>query len=402
MLPMPAMIIGVSVLCLLLAESASPQETQASWPAEFGFSLGGGGFYQPDHYGGWQVGGSGAATWYPREPLVDDGTPLSLQSYLQRLDRLSFGVGVSGFSAKDNLSFYEHQGHTADLALSGLFYSHDLVLGGGLHYVRDYDFQHPAPASGLSADEEHTTQLIYPELTIGVRSDDLQFQGSYRFMTYFDDGTLRSPRWGQVLVLGEGTVEREMFWGISGYTIPDGGGGSVSLEFHPTPRSGIWFTGFYESGQLYSNSQSDYTREGLEWGVSWWESSRLELKFSIGVTVASPQVPGAPSLITGLGNFGIVMRGPQRQRKRVVAPPDEPGLPRLPPQPTPPAQPVAPSQPQLPPPPALTPGHQQPEPIPAPPAPPPPPGAVTPEPPSEPPVVSPPPTEARPDEGTPE
>jgi hypothetical protein len=166
------------VLALLVSQSTPVQGYETTWPAEFKASLSGGGLHQPDFYSGWSAGGSANAKWYLRRPLVDDGTPLSMQGFLQRLDRLSFGIDVIGFAAKDDLSLYERRGHSANLSLSGLFYLRDLVLGAGLHYARIYEFQHPSPLSDLTSDERHTTQFAYPELTFGLRSGRFEFQGS--------------------------------------------------------------------------------------------------------------------------------------------------------------------------------------------------------------------------------
>jgi len=338
------MTIGLSVLCLLLAQSASWQPMQASWPAEFKTSLTGGGFHQGDYYGGWHVGGSGSATWYPGASLVDDGTPLSIQSYLQRLDRLSFDLGVSGFGAKDDLSLYEHRGHGAALGLSGLFYIGDLVVGGRLYYDRAYDFQHPAPTRGTGTDEEHTTQLVYPELTLGLRSDDVQLQASYRYKTYFDDGTRREPEWGQLLARVEGNLDLQAFWRASAYTIPKGGGVSGYLEVFSRPQLGIWLEGTVEWGRLYLNSNREYERQGLEIGVGWWTTSSLELQFSVSVSSVAASAQGATSLVTGLGTFGVVVRAPKRLRPQMEAPfvPDRPGV--FPPQPSGPAQPTEPAE----------------------------------------------------------
>lgn len=341
------MSIAVSIFCLWLAQTASPQPMQASWPAELKASLTGGGFQQSSYYNGWQVGGGASATWYPVAPLVDDGTPLAMQAYLQRLDRLSFDLGISGFGAKDDLSLYEHSGHSANLALSGLFYLHDLVLGGRFYYGRAYDFQHPAALSGLTADEQHTTQLINPELTLGLRLDTIQFQGSYRFKIYFDDGSVRPAQWGQLVALLEGSVEQAEFWKVSGYTVPHGGGVSGYLEAFSTPQLGIWFDAFFERGQLYLNSQLDYDRQGLEFGVGWWQSSSFELQFSVSLTAAARAVPNATTMLTGLGTLAIVTRAPQRHRAQ-VAPPSESVPADFPPRPVLPTKPAAPPQPALP------------------------------------------------------
>jgi hypothetical protein len=83
-------------ISLLLAQADPAHRTESSWPADFYASFTGGGFHQPEAYDGWQAGGGVGANWYLRNPLVDDGSPLSMQAFLQRLDRLSFDVSAVG------------------------------------------------------------------------------------------------------------------------------------------------------------------------------------------------------------------------------------------------------------------------------------------------------------------
>ena len=65
-------------LPLMLSQAGPMQTIQATWPADFNASFSGGGFHQPQFYGGWQVDGGAGGNWYLRRPLVDDGTPLAI------------------------------------------------------------------------------------------------------------------------------------------------------------------------------------------------------------------------------------------------------------------------------------------------------------------------------------
>jgi hypothetical protein len=84
------------VLSLLLAQAGPAHRIESSWPADFYASFTGGGFHRPEAYDGWHAGGGVGANWFLRRPLVDDGSPLSMQAFLQRLDRLSFDVSAVG------------------------------------------------------------------------------------------------------------------------------------------------------------------------------------------------------------------------------------------------------------------------------------------------------------------
>src|SRR5512142_300968 len=79
----------------ILAQSTAT-EPQREWAGEVGASTTIGAFHQGSEAGGLSASGQADATWYLRRPLVDDGTPLSLQAYLQRLNRLSLSLGGGG------------------------------------------------------------------------------------------------------------------------------------------------------------------------------------------------------------------------------------------------------------------------------------------------------------------
>jgi hypothetical protein len=303
-------------LFLLISQVSPTLAGQSTFPADFNASLSGGGFHQPQFYSGWQTGGNVGANWYLRRALVDDGTPLAVQPFLQRLDRLSFDVNVSGFGAKDSLSAYRHSGHSANVSMSGLFYLRDVILGGELYYARTYDWQRTAD---MSPDQEHATQVAYPELTLGVRSDAFECRASYRFKTYYDDGTVRAHTWGQA-VLGLRNYFDENYWSAALYSLVDGAGLALDVEFFKSRQLGIWLEGYVERGVVYANSQNDYDRMSLAVGVGWWASNRLELQFSLRVSTAQRDLDGASALTTGLGTVGMVVRAPRRLHMQTESP----------------------------------------------------------------------------------
>ena len=308
------------VLSFLLWQTSATPGTESTWPADFSAAFSGGGFHQSQSYDGWQAGGGVGANWYLRRPLLDDGTPLSIQAFLQRLDRLSLNVDAVGFDGKNTVSLYEHSGHSANVSLSGLFYFGDMVLGGRIVYARYYDFQHPSPSSELAADERHTTQLAYPELTLGVRLGTFECDASYRFKTYFDDGSVRSPRWGQALFGLRNLADAQVYWSAFLYTLVRGAGLSFDFEFYTSPHLGVWLDGYLERGVVYANDENSYSRKSLSLGVGWWASDRLELQFSVGVSTAQRESAGSTTLITGLGTFGVVVRAPRHYRAQIASP----------------------------------------------------------------------------------
>lgn len=279
------------VLLLLLAQSLNAPSGSASWPAEFEAAGSLGHFGQGDFYGGWQGSGSGGATWFLRRPVVDDGTPFALQSYLQRLDRLALGFGGSGFSARDDLTLYEHRGNSLSSSLAGQFYVGDLILGGELYYSRLGDVQAPAPSTGQTGEERHTTQVWYPELVLGLRHEDTELVGEYRLKSYYDDGIRRSLGWGQATLRLRSVLEREISWHVEAYTLVDGGGADFDVEFFSRQDLGVWFSGYFEEGRIYANSSTDYERLGVSLGLGWWSSDSVELQFSLAFSTAKRTVP---------------------------------------------------------------------------------------------------------------
>jgi hypothetical protein len=308
------------LLALLLAQNAPAQVGTVSWPAEFKASGSVGRLTQGDSYGGWRGSGGGSATWFLRRPVVDDGTPFALQSYLQRLDWLSLGFGGSGFAAKDDLTLYERHASTMNASLAGHFYVGPLVLGGDLYYETIHDVQVPA---GQTAEEKHTTQLWYPDLLLGLRHESLEFLGTYRLKSYYDDGVARPHRWGQAALLLRSVLEDQLYWRIEAYTLVEGGGASFDVEVFPSQPLGVWFSGYIEQGQIYANSSTDYDRQGAEVGVGWWASGRFEMQFSLAFSSAKRTTPST-ALTTAVATVGIVMRAPQRYREPDAPPPMRP------------------------------------------------------------------------------
>jgi len=297
------------VFALLVAQAPATQMGTTSWPSEFSASGSVGHISQGSSYGGWQGSGGGGATWFVRRPLVDDGKPFALQSYLQRLDGLSLGFGGSGFSAKNDQTLYERSAHGMNATLGGLFYLDSLVVGGGLFYDVVYDVQVPA---GQTAEEKHTTALWSPHVTAGLRQDAFEVLGVYRLRSYHDDGVARPLRWGQASLRLRSVLKDQFAWRVDGYTVVGGGGASFNVESFPSQDLGFWLSGYLELGQIYVNSSTDYQRQGASVGIGLWGSNRFELQFSIGVSTAKRADGNGTALTTTYGALAVVLRAPER------------------------------------------------------------------------------------------
>jgi len=142
-----------------LARTGWPaHRTESSWPADFYASFTGGGFQPARGYDGWQAGGGVGANWYLRNPLVDDGSPLSMQAFLQRLDRLSFDVSAVGTYSTGTYppwlpASYNRRGRACARALSRPSY---LALGRSLGNRRRPMRRAMLRGAQLGCDSNHT------------------------------------------------------------------------------------------------------------------------------------------------------------------------------------------------------------------------------------------------------
>jgi hypothetical protein len=298
---------NLPVLCLVLLQAIGDQDGQASWPAQFTLA-GSVGRLNQSSYGGFRGDGSVGATWFVLRPIVDDETPLALQAYLQRLSWLAFAAGVGGLLAGEDTTTYKHSYRSANGALSGHFYRGDWVLGGRLLYEGVADHQ----SGGTVGSVDKTTHYFSASISSGIRRGTLEVVGTYRWRSYYDDGHLRPASWGQAVLNLQSVADEAIYASIGAYTLTDGGGASAEAEFFSTTRLGIWIRGFFETGQVYVNSTTDYHQFGISLGTGWWATRSFELQLSLGFSSANRTSGSSPALTTGLLGLGIVARGPGR------------------------------------------------------------------------------------------
>ena len=292
----------------------APAPAQA-FPTIIAASVGGGLFRQGDTTHGHGSEGRAAVEWFPRQPVLDDGTPPSLQPYLQRTDHLSLGIEGSlssaTFSDPDNI--YPLFGTYGDKRfagrLAGLFYRRWAVFGGEIDYARVSSNFLATPGTGAVAEERTQRQSLRSSATFGFRDQTFQLQVRYTYVAYVDlpttvNGALRNvelgiaslgasyfhnPGWGQGRVLGSFVLDDSAYFTLEAFTLADGGGLSAKYEFFPNPRLGIWLGGDFQEEQTSSwplTSYDDlnasltvvgYTMAHLEIGVEWWRSNRFAL-----------------------------------------------------------------------------------------------------------------------------
>ena len=158
------------VYSILLAQGSPAPSPQATWPAEFYAGVTGSHFGQDPSYAGWEESGSVSATWYVVRPLVDDGTPLGIQGYLQRLSRLSFSGGGTSLAGSDSAGPYRYTSKSMHASPSGFFYLGDMILGAGAHYYRLGSDTQPAD---YSTEQHHTAAPLLDAVPFGDQLEQL-------------------------------------------------------------------------------------------------------------------------------------------------------------------------------------------------------------------------------------
>ena len=274
-----------------VAAPAAPAPAPESFPVSIAAAVAGGLSRQGDSHHGEAGEGQIAVDWFARRPVVDDGTPLSLQPYLQRADRLSLGVEGSLAGANNNLSPFDYSDKSVAARLVGLFYRKWSVFGGEVDYAR---------FSG------NPSQILRPSVTFGVRDKTFELRLSYAystylgngavpgpgwgqsyiFSTYFDDGTFRRPGWGQGKALATIVLDDLSYFNLAAFALVDGGGASAKYETFPKPKLGIWLAiDFQEEETNYFDgvnfSTVGYAMAHGEVGVEWWHSNHFALLGSL-------------------------------------------------------------------------------------------------------------------------
>jgi len=314
------------------APAVLPQE---AFPVSLSASVAGGLSRQGDSYHGQSGVGRLAVDWFVRRPVVDDGTALGLQPFLQRADRLSLSVEGSIASAKDDTSQIDSSDQYVAARLSGLFHRGWSVFGGEVDYTHVVDRQTPA-----SEGRQHI-QILRPSVTFGVRDQTFELRLSYNYATYFDSGTFSNPGWGgsdiftasfekgtfrnsgwgQAVATMTLVLDASTYFNLTGFTLDSGGGVSAKYEVFLKPRLGIWLGGDFQSEarDLFDDTTGTYDTVSYsmahgEIGVEWWRSNRFALLgwLSGGMIRGIPKDQSGhgtePSYLELFANVGLVTR----------------------------------------------------------------------------------------------
>jgi hypothetical protein len=341
-----------SLLSFLLMQASPAAEPQQVCPVSMSASVAGSLSRRGDSYHRRDGAGRLGIDWFVRRPVVDDGTALGLQPYLQRVDRLSLGVEGSIASATDDASFIEDSDKYLAARLVGLFYRDWSVLGGEVDYSHVFDRQRSSSSSDVANEARHQIQILRPSVTFGLRDQTFELRLRYIFTKYFESGLFPNPgwggsdiftasfeegifrgsRWGQLMAVATLVLDQSTYVNLTGFTLVGGGGATAKYETFPNPRVGIWLGGGYQTEESdYFDGVGfiivGYSMAHGEIGVEWWRSNRFALLGSIrgGMTREIRKARSAYGSETPylelVANLGIVTRIHRRKPdENVISP----------------------------------------------------------------------------------
>jgi hypothetical protein len=197
-------------------------------------------------------------------PLRDDGSPYSIQPFLQRTSRWWLTFDGGHFATHNPFGNPDRTDWNGSVAGSVDAYLHThLALTGNLAYR--YDTLHDV---GLA----QTTHAFAGGAGLGVRAADTRLDVSYQLLAQDTAGSFSSPRQLVTLALFS-AIARRFTVSLSGTRIPGGNEGTLSLEYFATREIGPFVGGFAGRGKLYSSDLVVTRYRGWAGLAGWIDSS---------------------------------------------------------------------------------------------------------------------------------
>jgi hypothetical protein len=179
-------------------------------------------------------------------PLRDDGSPYSLQPFLQRMSTLSLTLGGGHFTTHNPLGGTDRT--DSDGVLAGeinIYLRRWLAVTAGI--AHGYDVLHDAGV-------DQATHSSSGFAGLGFRVRDTRFDVSYAQAVREVSGSYAPLRRGNLELSASTVVARRLSATVSATSIPGGGEGSISLEYFPTRSLGLFASGLGAKGELYADS----------------------------------------------------------------------------------------------------------------------------------------------------
>jgi hypothetical protein len=221
-------------------------------------------------------------------PLRDDGAPYSLQPFLQRSSRWSFGLGGGHFSTRNPFGGQDRTDWNG--AISGsldLYVKRWLALNGGFSY--GYSALHDV---GL----DRSTHSFHPFFDVGLRLADTRLDAWYA-LDALDAGGSFAPLRRRFGATAFTAIARRFTLRAYGSVIPSGIEGSLSLEYFATRELGLFAGMLAGRGKLYSEDVVP-TRYSDWLGLAAWIDPALGIGANYELTLEdlAAGAPGQPTV----------------------------------------------------------------------------------------------------------
>jgi hypothetical protein len=223
------------------------------------------------------LGSASVSTFLHR--LVDDGTPLSLQPYLQRAGAISGSLSLSGFTTESPGFQVPYQGTTVGGTISLDAYPGELF---SLWASASFSYAHAQGADLASSGTEWL--LPRAEIGPGIRVDDTRMTIGYTWAPTITDGSYDGRGFGQLYLRVTTVIAQRLYLSALGELILSGGRGRLELAVFPSRVLGLGATIEYAKGALYYDSHAVYGQwqpsVSLSWWITWWLGLGLEYRFT--------------------------------------------------------------------------------------------------------------------------
>lgn len=229
------------------------------------------------------VSGSGelGATIFLRR-LVDDGAPLMLQPFLQRVGGFSLSATGGGFTSQvtraggvpfERRAAYGSGGLGLD-AYVRRFLAITANFAAQYSAVSDYTAYYPVNPS-------QTSLALYSALGVGLRFADTRIDLGYGVNLNSDDnGSLQVPFWGGAMATLRTVIRQYVDLSLRLAVLDQGAAGGVSIALYPDNNLSLFVSLAYAHGILYANETTTRDRVLGSIGGTMWLSRRLAATLS--------------------------------------------------------------------------------------------------------------------------
>jgi len=255
-------------------------------------------------------------TLYPSRPLQDDGAPLTLQPFLQRLSTVSVTIGAGGNGSSDS-NRYGLGTVAADIYLRPWF-----ILGASLAFRLDGDstvteiygtnplnpfMQIPLGSVLVTS----AVSQVVPRLDLGLRFGDVRIDLAYAPDLEWMGPSMVGTKLLRVYLDLRAVFARRYDLALGARALDGGGGGRVYLAGYVTDRLGLFASVDAQHGAIYNNTSANFDAASANAGVSYWFTRRVGGSASYQLNWSHQAgAPDGAFTLEHLGVLGLSLRIP--------------------------------------------------------------------------------------------